>query len=105
MKFYHATAATNRDSIRQNGLMLEVPSSMLDGEIQRSITGGFFFCTKLPERSEYIDVWEVDTQGLYLQPDDTDVPFDPEDTWWVLYGHPVVAPWRLTLLAHTKECG
>ena len=100
MKLYHSTAATNRESIRKNGLILEVPSLASGEEAQRSITGGFFFSTKIAdgEPSEYIDVWEVNTDGLRLQPDDTDVPLDPDDTWWVLYGHKVIAAWRLTLL-------
>ena len=61
-----------------------------------------FFCSKLPEPAEEIDVWEVNTAGLQLQIDDTDVPFDPEDTWWVLYGNTAIEPWRLRLLTQPK---
>lgn len=95
MKLYHATSSRNRNSIRKNGLLLE-PT---DGEAIRSITGGFFFCSKIPEPAEQIDVWEVNTEGLHLQVDDTDVPFDPEDTWWVIYGTVSIEPWRLSLVA------
>lgn len=95
MKLYHATPSINRISIRKSGLLLE-PT---DGEAIRSITAGFFFCSKIPEPAEQIDVWEVNTEGLHLQVDDTDVPFDPEDTWWVVYGTASIEPWRLRLVA------
>ena len=62
-----------------------------------SITGGIFLFTKLRERSEYLDVWEVDTTGLAVIEDDTDAPFDPDDTWWVVYCHSIGSE-KLTLL-------
>jgi hypothetical protein len=95
MKLYHSTATENRGSILKRGLALRIAND--DGTEQLSITGGIFFCSKQPEPSEYIDIWEVDTTGLLVIEDDTDVPFDPEDTWWVAYCQPI-GPERLTLL-------
>lgn len=94
---YHGTSAENRESIRKHGLFLNPEG----GEATSSITGGFFFSSKQPLPSEHIDVWEVNATGLRLQMDDTDMPLEPDDTWWVLYGCPVVEPWRLTLLSNS----
>jgi hypothetical protein len=94
-KLYHSTSAENRASIQKHGLLLNPQH----GEATSSITGGFFFSSKQPMSSEHIDVWEVNAEGLRLQMDDTDMPLEPDDTWWVLYGPPVVEPWRLTLLS------
>jgi hypothetical protein len=93
-ELYHATASVNRDSIQKVGLILNAT----EGDAVHSITGGFFFCSKPPEPAEKIDVWVVDITGLNLQIDDTDIPFDPEDTWWVTYDRKVIEPWRLRLL-------
>ena len=95
MKLYHATATENRLSILGKGLVLSITNA--DGTEQLSITGGIFFCSKQPEPSEFIDIWEVDTTGLLVIEDDTDLPFDPEDTWWVAYCQSI-GPERLTLL-------
>lgn len=93
VELYHATPTANRGSIRKHGLLL-TPG---EGEAIRSVTGGFFFCSKMPEPAEKIDVWLVDTSGLNIQIDDTDFPFDPEDTWWVVYDRKVIETWRLRL--------
>lgn len=102
MKLYHESHCVNRSSIQTHGLLL----NPTEGEAISSMTGGFFFASKLrQEPSEQIDVWEVDTTGLAIQFDDTDIPFDPEDTWWVVYGLKVIEPWRLRLaLAATAPC-
>lgn len=91
---YHSTSTENRESIQTHGLLLEPQA----GEGTQSITGGFFFSSKKPLPSEHIDVWKVNAEGLRLQMDDTDMPLELDDTWWVLYGQPVVETWRLTLL-------
>jgi hypothetical protein len=96
-KLYHATSTENRESIQKHGLLLNPEC----GEATSSITGGFFFSSKQPLSSENIDVWEVNAAGLRLQLDDTDMPLELDDTWWVLYGHSVVEPWRLTLLSNS----
>lgn len=93
-KLYHGSASTNRASIRERGLVLDP----MNGETEESVTGGFFFSSQPPEHSEHIDGWEVNVDGLHLQIDDTDLPFNPDDTWWVLYGRTVIEPWRLRLL-------
>ncbi|UPK02828.1 hypothetical protein [Bradyrhizobium sp. 170] len=99
MKLYQASATTNRGSIRKKGLLLEVPPTPPDSERQHSPTGAFFFCTKLPKATAGIDVWEeLDATGPNFVPDDTDIPFDPEDDRWALYGHEVVDVWQLSLL-------
>lgn len=95
MKLYHSTATENRESILKNGLVLRITNA--DGTEQLSITGGIFFSSKQPEPAEQIDIWEVDTRGLLVIEDDTDAPLDPEDTWWVIYNHPIGVE-RLTLL-------
>jgi hypothetical protein len=98
MKYYHATARTNRESIRKHGLLLNVDASPPDNEPQYSPTGGFFFSTKLPEAREGLDVWRLDNTGLELVPDDVDTPTDAEDSWWVIYGLETIEPWRLALV-------
>lgn len=102
MKLYHESHCVNRSSIEKHGLFL----NPAQGEAVASITGGFFFSSKLPEEaSEQIDVWELDASGLPTQIDDTDTPLDPEDTWWVVYGLSVIEPWRLRLaLPATAPC-
>jgi len=95
MKLYHSTATENRLSILNRGLVLSITNA--DGTEQLSITGGVFFSSKQPEPAEQIDIWEVDTTGLLVIEDDTDVSLDPEDTWWVAYCQPI-GPERLTLL-------
>ena|SRR6266446_4467269 len=95
MKLFHSTATENRASILENGLVLGVPNA--NGAEQLSITGGIFFSSKRPEPAEQIDIWEVDTSGLTVIIDDTDVPFDLEDTWWVVYNQPIGTE-RLRLL-------
>ena len=99
MKLYHGTPTENRESVRRHGLKLFHPET---GE-PLSITGGLFLSSKLPERAEQIDIWEVDTSGLPIIIDDTDVPLDPEDTWWVLYPPFEIPPERLTLLESHSE--
>jgi len=98
MKFYHESATENRQSILERGLALSITRT--DGtEEELSITGGIFLFTKLRgrERSEFLDIWEVDVTELTVIEDDTDVPFEPGDTWWVVYCHPI-GPERLMLL-------
>jgi hypothetical protein len=99
MKLYHSTPTVNRDGIRKSGLLLEP----IEGEAIRSLTGGFFFSSKLPEQCQHIDVWEVDTQGLPVEIGNTEVPPDPEDKWWVVYGRKVIEPWRLRLLGSAEH--
>jgi len=94
-KLYHSTSAKNRESIQKLGLLL----NPVGGEATSSLTGGFFFSSKPSIPSEHIDVWEVNADGLRLQMDDTDMPLEPDDTWWVLYGHSLVESSRLTLLS------
>jgi hypothetical protein len=99
MKLYHGTPTENRESIRRHGLKINHPET---GEML-SITGGIFFSSKLPERAEQIDVWEVDASGLSITIDDTDAPPDPTDTWWVLYPPFELPPERLKLLESHSE--
>ena len=102
MKLYHATGRENRESIEKYGLRIFHPET---GE-ELSITGGVFFSSKLHDESPSIDVWEVDVTGLPLTVDDQDAPFDPEDTWWVLYHPDGIPPERLALLRRhiTPDC-
>jgi hypothetical protein len=97
VKLYHCTSSENWESIQKHGLLLNPEG----GEATSSITGGFFFSNKQPLPAEHLDVWEVNAAGLRLQLDDTDMPIEPDDTWWVLYGHSLVEPWRLTLLSNS----
>jgi hypothetical protein len=99
MKLYHGASTENRESIRRHGLKVRHPET---GE-QLSITGGIFFSSKLLEREEQVDIWEVDTSGLPIIIDDTDESLDPEDTWWVLYPPFEVPPERLILLDSHSE--
>lgn len=96
-KLYHSTSKENRESIQKHGLLLNPEG----GEETSGCTGGFFFSSKQPLPSEHIDVWEVNAAGLRLQMDDTDMPLEHDDTWWVLYGHSLIEPWRLTLLPNS----
>ncbi|HLZ00756.1 MAG TPA: hypothetical protein VKR55_01245 [Bradyrhizobium sp.] len=96
-KLYHSTSSENRESIQKHGLLLNPDC----GEAIPSITGGFFFSSKQPLPTEHIDVWEVNAAGLRLQMDDTDMPLEPDDTWWVLYGHSLIEPWRLKLVSNS----
>lgn len=99
---YHNTQSSNRDSIRENGLLLihsETAEEALaagDSVEQAAMAGGVFFSSKiLPERDGF-DTWVLDTDGLTLEPDETTDCPDPEDSWWVIWDD--VPASRLVLL-------
>jgi len=99
MPMYHASPANCRASISARGLVKSLPEierNALDLDDSAHITGGIFLSSKKPTSSEFIDVWEVDVSALDLCVDDTTIPLEPDDSFWVVYTD--IPPSRLKLV-------
>jgi hypothetical protein len=90
---YHFADPANRESILSNGL-LRSKSQAFEGAI-------FFTDTVNPKEAGSSDVWEVNVDGLELEPDWTTEPFDNE-AWFVAFEQDI-EPARLTLLKRGNE--
>lgn len=91
---YHGSSPENRQSILQHGLLAsKSDAAQLGGH------GVLFFDDKL-DTQKGIDEWEVNVEGLDLEPDDTtDISNNPDwegHTWWAYYGD--IPPERLKLI-------
>lgn len=97
-RVYHATAAANRQSILERGLLYTESDSYQWGG-----PGGVYFDIKYRDQSQYgIDIWAVDVRGLDLELDQDGLNLDTErgwegHQWWVVW-HTNIAPERLRLL-------
>ncbi len=90
IKLYHGVSREYRSHIYEHRL---VPSNYDSNAV--------YFASKPGKPSEYIDTWEVDTNGLYMEDDRTTSLHKSEEDelgwpWFVVYE--TVSPDRLKLM-------
>ena len=96
-RLYHGTSPANRHSIRDTGLGVEYEQGY------GSTEPGVYMSPRPDEHNTDQDIWEVDTRGLHVHPDDTGNMYEFRDVGGSYFSAEDIPPERLKL--HYKGRG